>query len=346
MKINYIEKNCDICDKLYKYDSRQKISKYCSIRCRGISQRQKNIKGELNIDYVICEICGFKFKEINNDHLSLHRISCIDYDKIYGCNKRVSEKTKINKNTLGPIMSAELSIKLSNSHKLDSYLEKYGNVEGNIKYNEIIKKYKYKNGISSYLDKYGQEDGLIIFSKIQKKKAINIENQIEKHGEELGLIKYNNWLNKQKNKNYLYFFTEKYGYEIGLKKWLEKNDKISLANSKIVKEDRKEFLNYIIEVNKFTRISLNCNNLLNIELRGNEFDLDHMVSKVDGFKNKIPSYIIGHISNLKIVDRSYNRKKQHKSDNSFSYIIEKYENDIEYKKLINDILESYSKILK
>lgn len=341
MKTNYNEKNCDICGKLYKYDTRQKISKYCSIRCRGISQRQKSIKGELNIDYVICEICGFKFKEINNDHLSLHNISCMDYDKIYGYNKRVSEKTKRNKNTLGSMMSPELSSKLSKSHKLDSYIEKYGEIEGNNRYNEIIKNMTYKNGISSYLDKYGLEDGLKIFENIQKKKAINIENQIKKHGEELGLIKYNNWLDKQKNKNYLHFFTEKYGYEIGLKKWIEKNDKISLANSKIRKENRKEFSNYIIEVNKFTRISLNCNNLLNIELRGDEFDLDHMVSKVDGFKNKIPTYIIGHISNLKIVDRSYNRKKQHKSDINFSYIIEKYENDLNYKKLVNDILENF-----
>jgi len=67
MKIDYKEKNCEICGNLYKYDYRQKVSKYCSDSCRGISFRQRRINGLENIDFVICKICGLKFKEINND---------------------------------------------------------------------------------------------------------------------------------------------------------------------------------------------------------------------------------------------------------------------------------------
>jgi hypothetical protein len=81
------------------------------------------------------------------------------------------------------------------------------------------------------------------------------------------------------------------------------------------------------------------NNLNNLELRGkkNGYDLDHRVSKVNGFKKGIPAYIIGHISNLKIVESSYNRRKQHRSDISDEIIFENFESDYEYKKLVNYI---------
>ena len=48
-------------------------------------------------------------------------------------------------------------------------------------------------------------------------------------------------------------------------------------------------------MNKYTRLSLNNYNIDNIELRGNYFgyDLDHIYSKINGFKNGIPAYIIG-----------------------------------------------------
>lgn len=156
--LSYIDKDCDICGKSYKYDSRQKVSKYCSQRCRSLAQRQKSITGEEGIDYVVCKICNYKFKEINNDHLSTHNISSLDYDKKYGNNQRTSEKTRRNKDTLSSLMTPELSKKLSNSHKKDAYIMKYGEVEGLSKYNDLIKKLIYSNGIDYYIDKYGDKD--------------------------------------------------------------------------------------------------------------------------------------------------------------------------------------------
>ncbi len=336
--LSYIDKDCDICGKSYKYDSRQKVSKYCSQRCRSLAQRQKSITGEEGIDYVVCKICNYKFKEINNDHLSTHNISSLDYDKKYGNNQRTSEKTRKNKDTLSSLMTSELSKKLSNSHKKDAYIEKYGEVEGLSKYNDLIKKLIYSNGIDYYIDKYGEE-GREIYNYIQKKKAISLDNQIKKHGEKDGIERYNNWLELQKIKSTLPYFIKIYGEELGLKNWLEKNDKISVANSKIPISDRKLFYSYISEVNKYTRISLSINKLLMIELRGvkNGYDLDHIVSKVNGFRNSIPPYIIGHISNLRIIDSSYNRKKQHNSEKEISEITNSCDDDFKYKKLVNDI---------
>jgi endogenous inhibitor of DNA gyrase (YacG/DUF329 family) len=332
------KKKCDICGEIYEYDSRQKNSKYCSKYCRSVSISQRKIEGEEGIDFVICKVCGLKFKEINNDHVKKHNMTCEEYDKKFE-SSRTSDKTKKKKDTLSSLMCNEMSEKLSKSHTIENYIDKYGYELGIYNYNKMIENKKYKNGKESYIDKYGEFIGLEIYNSVQKKKAITLENCINKHGEIEGKKLYDKWRENQKNKNFLSFYIEKYGYEIGLVKWLDKNNKISLSNSKIKKEDRKEFKYYIYEVNKYTRLSLNNYKIDNIKLRGDEFgyDLDHIFSKIDGFKNKIPSYIIGHISNLRIVKSSYNRKKQHNSDIKIEYIIEKYEKDTKYKKLVNDI---------
>jgi len=169
--------------------------------------------------------------------------------------------------------------------------------------------------------------------------VITLEKCIDRYGEEEGNKRYEEWKKSQKNKNLLSSYIERHGYDMGLIKWLDKNNKISIANSKIKIEDKNKFKEYICEVDKYTRLSIGNKKLDNIELRGFEFgyDLDHRFSKIDGFKNNIPSYIIGHISNLKIVDSSYNRKKQHNSDIDVEFIIKEFENDIEYKKIVTDI---------
>lgn len=340
--MNYKENNCIFCGDLYKYDSRQKVSKYCSTKCSRRYRGQLSIKGEIGIDYVECEICNLKFKEINNDHLKLHNITSSEYDEKYGHNKRTSDKSRGRKDTLSSIMTPELSKKLSKSHTIEGFIDKYGEEEGRIKYQSKIDNFKYSRSKEAYIKKYGDIEGDKLFSEIQGKKAMTIDNLIRKHGEEEGIIRYNKWIEIQKVKNTLPHFINIYGYEKGLSNWLDKNDKISLANSKIIRDDRKSFINYAISVNKFTRISLSMNNLIMLELRGKEngYDLDHIFSKVDGFKNKIPPYIIGHISNLRVIDSSENRKKQHRSDIDINEIVALFNKDKVYKKLINDILNN------
>jgi hypothetical protein len=332
------KKNCDICNKIYEYDSRQKKSKYCSQSCRSLSFSQTKIVGEEGIDYVICKVCGFKFREINNDHVKKHNMTCEDYDIKFE-SSRTSEKTKNKKDTLSLLMGDEMSKKLSKSHTIEGYINKYGHDLGMENFYKMKENKKYKNSKESYIDKYGYIIGLEVFNSIQKKKSITLENCVNKHGEVDGRKLYDKWLNVQKNKNFLSFYIERYGYDLGLVKWLDKNNKISLSNSKIKKEDVDKFKYYVCEVNKYTRLSL-CKNIIDdIELRGKEFgyDLDHTFSKVDGFRNGIPPYIIGHISNLKIIESGYNRKKQHKSNIEIENIIHEYENDIEYRKIVNDI---------
>ena len=54
--------------------------------------------------------------------------------------------------------------------------------------------------------------------------------------------------------------------------------------------------------------TINPDNLI----RGNNFELDHKYSKQQGFCNKIPAEIIGHYSNLCMIEKTANRKKYNK----------------------------------
>lgn len=328
------QNSCEICCNVYRHSYKQK-SKYCSPKCRSIAYKQRHRNGTEDVDFVICRICGLKFKEINNDHTKQHNLTCDEYDNRFK-SSRTSEKTKLNKNTLRKLMNEEFSKKLSYSHTLDGYKNKYGDLEGEKKFTEMMGNKKYKNGKQSYIDRYGEVNGLKIYKEVQSKKRITLENMIMVHGEMEGPKRYERWKNLQKTKNLLSFFVQKYGYEIGLEKWLNKNNKISISNSKIDKSDRQEFNNYITEVNKYTRISLNLNSLDKIDLRGkkNNYDLDHIVSKIDGFKNEIPPYIIGYIYNLRIISSSDNRKKQHRSELDIDELVNKYNSDELYKNLL------------
>lgn len=336
--IKYNKNNCIICNNIYEHDSRQKNSKYCSKRCTSLSFNQKRITGIEGIDYVVCKICNLKFKEINNDHLKTHNITCEEYDKIYN-SSRTSENTRKKKDTLTSLMNEEFSKKLSNSHKLENYISKYGDVEGTDRFNLMLQRKRYKNSKQSYIDKYG-DDWESIYNNVQKNKKISVDKLILKYGEIEGKERYDKYIKDQKNKNTLLRYIEKNGYDLGIEKWISKNNKISISNSKIDISSREEFKKYIIDVDRFTRISLNMNNIEGLELRGKEngYDLDHIVSKIYGFINNIPPYIISHISNLRIIESSYNRKKSHRSDLPICDIIEKFELDDEYKEIINKIL--------
>jgi hypothetical protein len=71
---------------------------------------------------------------------------------------------------------------------------------------------------------------------------------------------------------------------------------------------------------KIVRRVTNDNNLSilpNIEKRGRgsgKYHLDHIVSQKTGFDLGLPPYLIGHISNLRMIPESENCSKQDKSD--------------------------------
>lgn len=131
-----------------------------------------------------------------------------------------------------------------------------------------------------------------------------------KYGEKDGKLKYLKYLEKMKKSHTLLGYIEKYGEKEGYKKWITKNNKMSVSSSHINVEKIDEYKKYCVGVDKETRLTLQLNNLKDIELRGEFFHLDHMISKCYGFNNNIPIKHIASIYNLKIVTANENLSKQ------------------------------------
>jgi hypothetical protein len=87
-----------------------------------------------------------------------------------------------------------------------------------------------------------------------------------------------------------------------------------------------EYESYRHEVDKYTGLSvaLNIDKISNLHLRSRDYHLDHIYSKRQGFLDNIDPEIIGHWTNLRVVDASYNCKKQGKCDKSYKQLMEDY----------------------
>ena len=59
------------------------------------------------------------------------------------------------------------------------------------------------------------------FNQFNKSRATTLENLIKRYGETKGKEKWNNYCNRQRYTTSLEYFTEKYGNEIGLQKYLQ-----------------------------------------------------------------------------------------------------------------------------
>ena len=348
---------CPICNKEFKEINNSHLSKhnltseefnniypdferYCENSFKKI-KKDKNLKKWLNkkenVDFVICPICNGKFKEINNFHLAFHNLNAIEFDTIYPNNKRLSEI--IDKNNFKNL-TKEMSDKLKRSHTLDNFIDKYGEDDGRRKFLERKENMIRCKKIEYFIEKYGESEGINFFNDVQKSRGVTLEKYINKYGEEEGTIKYEKYRETHKKSKSLNYFISLYGEEDGLKRWFEKNNKISKSHRKINIEQLKEFELYKLNVDKFTRLSLQMNNMNNIDKRGKKFHLDHKYSKADGFLNNIPPEIVGHISNLEIVDQHYNSSKQHKSDIDIEIISEKFNIDFPYQERCKNLLSS------
>ncbi len=99
-------------------------------------------------------------------------------------------------------------------------------------------------------------------------------------------------------------FREKYGVDnpMGVKEFRQK----------LMDPDKDEKERYYEEIAFYTRHSwhnhyskINPNNYK----RGNEYQLDHIFSRYEGWKQNIPSEIIGHWTNLQMLEKEENRAK-------------------------------------
>lgn len=101
-------------------------------------------------------------------------------------------------------------------------IEKYGQEEGIKRWNIYCDKHSYICSKQSYIDKYGKIEGL---NKYYNDRAMTKELCIKRHGKKEGLKIWNNYCEQQRYTNSLEYYQNKYGNEEGKLKW-QKNRKI------------------------------------------------------------------------------------------------------------------------
>jgi G:T-mismatch repair DNA endonuclease (very short patch repair protein) len=164
---------------------------------------------------VICQECNREFNQITYKHLKRHNLTTVEYLIKYPRAMLVSEETRLKKDVAS----------------LESFIRRFGESIGTIKYDEYVKFHSYKNSFTSKSAKYGWSKDE--FDMFNKSRAVTLENLILKHGEISGNIKFMEYCNKQKDAGCsLSYFVSNYGEVDGLLKYetLNKSKANSLEN--------------------------------------------------------------------------------------------------------------------
>jgi len=81
----------------------------------------------------------------------------------------------------------------------------------------------------AWIRKYGEEEGLKRWDERKKLSAITKDNLIIKYGEGVGLERWDSYKDKLKKRGTRQWYTDKYGEEEGVIKYMEKNAKLSIG---------------------------------------------------------------------------------------------------------------------
>ena len=112
------------------------------------------------------------------------------------------------------------------THK--TYIMRYGEDEGEIRWTNYVDKQRKKNLFESKKEKYGWT--IEQFDEFNKSRSMTLDNCILRHGEGKGHEMWHEYLYKQKYSNSREYYMEKYGDE-GEQKWLEYNKEKGKSSS-------------------------------------------------------------------------------------------------------------------
>ena len=100
---------------------------------------------------------------------------------------------------------------------LDSFIKKYGEVEGNKRWNDYVEKQRITNTFEYKHAKCGMTEEE--FDRYNKNRSCTLDNFIKRYGENEGIEKWNKYRKKEAYCNTRKYFIETYGEIEGLKKW-------------------------------------------------------------------------------------------------------------------------------
>jgi hypothetical protein len=157
---------------------------------------------------IICKECGYETTRIQWTHLR------------YKCTGRFqSIKEYIDAYPDAPIVDPDLAKKTAVTK--ESLIAKYGEVQGNQKWEQYREKQRFSNTFEYKQKKYGWDRDK--FDEYNRSRSITLENLIKKYGEVEGAIRWQNYCERQAYTNTEEYFIEKYGVEVGRRKYLSVN---------------------------------------------------------------------------------------------------------------------------
>jgi very-short-patch-repair endonuclease len=169
-------------------------------------------------DAVKCSGCGKIFKRITRTHLATQCVEHITPNE-YKAKYPDSKLTALNLNKLF-------------SNTKESIVDKYGNESGKERWESYQAVQSETNTFAYKAAKYNTT--VEQFSVYNKSRAATLDNFIMRHGEELGLVKWDAYIERQRYTTSVEYFIEKYGQMDGTIRW-EKfyTDRVDAQNNNI-----------------------------------------------------------------------------------------------------------------
>lgn len=157
-------------------------------------------------DKVKCKICGKQFKRITYKHLKKHDITIQQY-----CEKF---------NLFPTDLISQLTRSKLNTASQRHWIDKYGQYQGLIKFNQYRERQAYTNSFQYKQKKLGWNKQQ--FNQFNKSRAVTLQNCIKGHGIKQGIRIFQQYCNRQAYAGVkLQYFIQKYGQQKGLQIYQE-----------------------------------------------------------------------------------------------------------------------------
>ena len=153
-----------------------------------------------------CLECGFEADRLQWTHFK------------YNCTGKFKNGKEYQQSYPGAkVVSAQLSKKTAVT--LDNLIGKYGQVDGTIRWDAYRKKQAETNTFKYKKEKYGWTQ--LQFDDYNSSRSVTLINKVERHGEEAGVKKWQEYCDRQAYTNTKEYFVEKYGIDVGTKKYTQ-----------------------------------------------------------------------------------------------------------------------------
>jgi hypothetical protein len=157
-----------------------KETKYQGLIINRTDSDLKDFKKYLEVSKVLVQDIGIEYKDENFINLIIKSDDTIN--RFYTVTKKYYEENVFKYDEFFKFKLIPKCIyQPFQIHRLESYIEKYGDEDGRKRYKEHINKISFQNSLEGYKRKYGDKEGIKIFEKVNSKKdSMSLEYFLQK----------------------------------------------------------------------------------------------------------------------------------------------------------------------